>query len=78
MSLLTWLRDRRYHELRREIQRIDDDVAQLRSFYERLRGRFYATRGEGSGPPPVQPGTRAEKDAILRDFLSRKVSHGDT
>jgi len=57
--------DARYHELLREIRRLDDDLAQLRTQHERLRGRFYGARGSEQ-PPPPDPLTPAGKAAVLR------------
>jgi hypothetical protein len=66
------LSDTRYHALLREIRRLDDDLAQLRTQHERLRGRFYGGRHQPTDPDTPAPGTRQEKDQILREFLGAR------
>lgn len=56
------------HELRQAIKELEEGLAALQDKHERLRGRFYASRG---AEPPAQPEGKAE---ILRrmGFLGRQ------
>lgn len=78
---MAWWRlsDARFHELKRQIAALEEDLSALEAAHKSLRGRFYATRGGDSAPSPDLPTTvtttRAEKDAILRDFLAGRRKH---
>jgi hypothetical protein len=48
------------HGLLQRVKALEDDLAALEAKYERLRGRFYATRGADTPPTPLSKG------AVLR------------
>ena len=50
------------HDLGLRVEKLEERLDALKAAHDSLRGRFYATRGEGSGPPA------ADKASVLRDF----------
>lgn len=63
------LRAQQMHDLTARVKQVEDDIALLEGRLERLRNRYYATRGATPQAPPH--GSREEKDAILREHLFR-------
>ena len=72
LGRLLALRAQQMHDLEVRVKCCEDDCAHMEAKLERLRGRFYATRPTPTGPPAPAPGSRAEKDAILREFHARR------
>lgn len=58
------------------MEALEHDVVQLRSLYERVRGRVYSPEGSTKGPPEPPTGSREQKDQVLTQFLAGRVKHG--
>lgn len=70
--VLRWLSNVNFRTLQRRIEALEGDFEQLQAQHKALRSTFYATRGRDKPPPGPPPGSREEKDAILRDHLFRR------
>ena len=78
--MFRWLSNANYRALKARIDQQDLDIDALSGRFKRLQGAVYARWGRDQPPEPENPpqasvGTRAQKDQVLREYLSGARKH---